>query len=68
MFPLSSYEKNFFPAETQETKRLGCGKFGKDPTVETSFLPDRSLSLCACVCESLDMYSVFVGVGLLANT
>lgn len=26
--------------ETQETKGLGRGKFGKDPTVETSFLPD----------------------------
>ncbi|XP_044509349.1 protein XAP5 CIRCADIAN TIMEKEEPER isoform X2 [Mangifera indica] len=23
-----------------ETKKFGCGKFGKDPTVETSFLPD----------------------------
>ncbi|XP_056160792.1 protein XAP5 CIRCADIAN TIMEKEEPER isoform X2 [Syzygium oleosum] len=26
--------------ETQETKGLGHGKFGKDPTVETGFLPD----------------------------
>ncbi|KAI6701110.1 hypothetical protein NL676_015434 [Syzygium grande] len=26
--------------ETQETKGLGRGKFGKDPTVETGFLPD----------------------------
>ncbi|XP_072979496.1 protein XAP5 CIRCADIAN TIMEKEEPER [Typha angustifolia] len=25
----------------QETKRSVCGKLGKDPTVETSFLPDR---------------------------
>ncbi|XAR72734.1 hypothetical protein NMG60_11019474 [Bertholletia excelsa] len=27
--------------EIKEPKRLACGKFGKDPTVETSFLPDR---------------------------
>ncbi|KAH7522789.1 hypothetical protein JRO89_XSUnG0107200 [Xanthoceras sorbifolium] len=27
--------------ESTETKMLGRGKFGKDPTVETSFLPDR---------------------------
>ncbi|KAL6980961.1 hypothetical protein U1Q18_022597 [Sarracenia purpurea var. burkii] len=25
---------------TKESKRLALGKFGKDPTVETSFLPD----------------------------
>ncbi|XP_044509350.1 protein XAP5 CIRCADIAN TIMEKEEPER isoform X3 [Mangifera indica] len=27
-------------ADRIETKKFGCGKFGKDPTVETSFLPD----------------------------
>lgn len=28
--------------EIQEAKKFGNGKLGKDPTVETSFLPDRS--------------------------
>lgn len=39
-------------ADRIETKKFGCGKFGKDPTVETSFLPDRcdfSLAMCSCV-------------------
>jgi len=30
-----------FSSESLEPKRLVSGKFGKDPTVETSFLPDR---------------------------
>ncbi|KAF5933339.1 hypothetical protein HYC85_029510 [Camellia sinensis] len=29
----------------KEPKRLACGKLGKDPTVETSFLPDSTLSV-----------------------
>lgn len=29
-------------AENQEPAKSRCGKLGKDPTVETSFLPDRS--------------------------
>ena len=28
--------------ENQEPKKFGNGKLGKDPAVETSFLPDRS--------------------------
>lgn len=29
------------PEEDSDKKKLGYGKLGKDPTVETSFLPDR---------------------------
>ena len=39
---------SFFPivlllyiSETSQSKKFRHGKFGKDPTVETSFLPDR---------------------------
>lgn len=33
---------DFLTEENQEPKKSDNGKFGKDPTVETSFLPDRS--------------------------
>ena len=36
-------------ADNLEANRLRCGKLGKDPTVETSFLPDR----CVCGISSL---------------
>ena len=32
--------------ENEEPKRSKLGKFGKDPTVETGFLPDR-YALCS---------------------
>ncbi|RZC13961.1 Protein XAP5 CIRCADIAN TIMEKEEPER isoform B [Glycine soja] len=36
-----------------EANRLRCGKLGKDPTVETSFLPDRSAEDSCSVSERL---------------
>ncbi|KAL5174604.1 Protein XAP5 CIRCADIAN TIMEKEEPER [Glycine soja] len=40
-------------ADNLEANRLRCGKLGKDPTVETSFLPDRSAEDSCSVSERL---------------
>ena len=36
-------------AESQKAVKVKCAKLGKDPTVETSFLPDRSVKLPSLV-------------------
>ncbi|KAG4999249.1 hypothetical protein JHK87_020321 [Glycine soja] len=49
------HHKNFamLLADNLEANRLRCGKLGKDPTVETSFLPDRSAEDSCSVSERL---------------